>query len=282
MMKQFGSLALALAFIFTLGASSASAGLYTLQDENSSVEIDTSNSSGMYDWYIDGVSSLTQQWFWYRDNTSGMTRELSLDTLTVALEGTTDTDFDGDHDNFFVRFDNRTAQSPATFEIDINYRLAGGLAGSGASDIAETITVNNLTNSALDFTFFQYSDFDLGGVSSNDTIVMTNANTVTQTDGVTTFSETVVTPAATRWELDQYSTTLDRLQDDLVTNLSNATSPVSGNATWAFQWDTIIGGNGSFQISKDKNIRAVPEPATIFLLTTCLLGLAGYRKKEEN
>ncbi len=280
-MKKLSYLASALAFVFAVGVSTAGATVFTLIDENSSVEIDTSGQSGMYDWYVDGVSALQQQWFWYRDNTSGMTRELSLDNLTLDLAGVSDTDFDGDDDNLFVRYDNSTSTSAATFQVEINYRLAGGSAGSAASDVAETITINNLTNSALDFSFFQYSNFDLGD-AGGDTAYMANPNTVTQYDSNVFLSETVVTPVATNWEIDHYSNTLNKLEDDLVTNLSNGTSPFTGDATWAFQWDVIIGGLGSFQISKDKNIRSVPEPATLFLLGTGLLGLAGYRKKEEN
>ncbi len=280
-MKKLSYLASALAFVFAVGVSTAGATVFTLVDENSSVDIDTASSAGTYNWDIDGTGALFQQWFWYRDNTSGMTRELSIDNLNLDLEGTTDTDFDGDHDNLYVRYNNATANSAATFEIEVNYRLAGGAVGSNASDIAETITINNLTSSALDFSFFQYSDFDLGD-AGGDTAYMSNPNTVTQYDANVFLSETVVTPAATNWEIDHYSNTLDSLQDDAVTTLSNGTSPLTGDVTWAFQWDVIIGGLGSFQISKDKNVRSVPEPATLFLLGTGLLGLAGYRKKEEN
>ena len=49
-----------------LGVSfSARAQIVTLADLNSTAQINSSSQSGMFNWYVDGVNQLYQQWFWY-------------------------------------------------------------------------------------------------------------------------------------------------------------------------------------------------------------------------
>ena len=56
-----------LAVTFYLGVpASLRATAITLTSGNSSADINTSTSSGMYNWIIDGTDNLFQQWFWYR------------------------------------------------------------------------------------------------------------------------------------------------------------------------------------------------------------------------
>ncbi len=51
----------------------------TLADGNSSALVDVGSTAGMYNWTVDGVNQLAQQWFWYRtDSVSG---ESALSTL---------------------------------------------------------------------------------------------------------------------------------------------------------------------------------------------------------
>ena len=63
--------------------------------------------------------------------------------------------------------------------------------------------------------------------------------------------------------------TLNKLNDGAATTLSD--TPIGtvigpGNVTWAYQWDFLLQPGGTFQISKDKQITPVPEPAAISLL----------------
>ena len=57
----------------------ASATVVTLSDGNSSVAVSPDTQAGMYNWTINGVNILYQQWFWYRVGDSGP--EKSIDTL---------------------------------------------------------------------------------------------------------------------------------------------------------------------------------------------------------
>ncbi len=265
--------------LFCLGT--AQGALYTLTDDNSSAVIDDSSSAGMTTWTVDGTDHMFQQWFWYR---VGNTAEASIETLVFIVGGTTDTNFDGNHDTLYLKYANDQAESQYT--VEVRFTLDGALPGSRSSDIAEQITISNTGTSSLDFHFFQYTDFDLGGDGPpNDTVQLINANTVRQSDPDWTVAETVVTPAADAFELDFYPITLGRLDTDgVATTLGNAfgVGPVGpGDVTWAFQWDKTISVGNVLQISKDKNL--IPEPATLgLLLIGCLAMLKRKRQKLSN
>jgi hypothetical protein len=77
------------------------AGLFTLVDENSSADFNTDTQANAFDWIVDGVDQLFQQSFWYR---IGNVAEQNVDTLPHPVEGVTDTNFDGNSDTLFVRY----------------------------------------------------------------------------------------------------------------------------------------------------------------------------------
>jgi hypothetical protein len=162
--------------------------------------------------------------------------------------------------------------------------LNGGAAGSGASDLAEQISITNTTDGPLDFHFFQYADFDLGAA---DTAVFTNLNAVQQSNGVSHLTETVVTPVPAHREIAFFPVTLNMLNDGAPTTLSD-TPPIGtvfgpDDVTWAYQWDFVIPQGGTVQISKDKNINTnvVPEPTLVSLLGLAVsLLFAGYRSRQ--
>ena len=250
------------------------AGLFTLVDENSSAVFDTGSQANAFNWTVDGVDQLYQQAFWYR---IGNVAEQSLDTLPHPVEGTTDTNFDGDEDTLFVRYNG------AGFNIDVRYTLDGGLPGSRASDIAEQISISNLGQSPLDFHFFQYADFDLNDTDGGDTAVFVNANTVHQSEGALSVSETVITPAASHREIDFFPATRDELNDGVATTLSD--TPIGtvvgpGDVTWAFQWDFTVQPGNTFIISKDKRLSGVPEPTACALLSIGVGLLLAARRKR--
>jgi hypothetical protein len=96
-----------------------------------------------------------------------------------------------------------------------------------------------------------------------------------------------------RYELATYSATLDKLNDDAITNLAS-TYPAAGNVaslmgpadlTWAVQWDLSLAAGTSYLISKDKlvTLRPVPEPATLgmlLLLAPPALAVRAWRRRR--
>jgi hypothetical protein len=265
---------LAIVGISALLAPNVSAGTFTLTDGNSSTLFETDSEGNQVNWLVDGEDQVFVQGFWYRVGSSG--GESAVSTLPHPVEGVTDTNFDGNADTLFVRYNG------GGFNIETRYSLDGGTPGSRASDLGEQIAIINTGTSPLDFHFFQYVDFDLMNSSEGDSAVFTNANAVRQFQGALRLSEAVITPPATHREINFYPNIIDRLDDLLPTTLSDTpgTGVVlgPGDMTWAFQWDVVIPGGGSFLISKDKNLTGVPEPATLVLISMAGLFLVLRRK----
>jgi hypothetical protein len=266
------SAVLAVAFgVCTLIASRANATLVTLTDLNSTVDIDTGSQAGVYNWTVDGTDHLFQQWFWYRIGSTGP--ESSIDTLGQTSISNTSRILD-------------VTYAGSGLSVNVLYTLTGGSAGSNTSDLAETIRITNTSTEAITLSFFQYSDFDIGGDSGNDYVWYNDSNQIVdQADPNAVLSETVHTPAANRGELAFWPTTLANLTDgdadDLAAgDLDGFSHGVlqttgdfvgPGDVTWAYQWTVTIAAGGSFIISKDKNIAGgppdrgpfVPEPASL-------------------
>jgi PEP-CTERM motif len=242
-------------------AQRSHAGLFTLVDDNSSASFDTASSANMFNWLVDGVDHLFQQAFWFR---VGNVAETSLHTLPIALEGTTDTDFDGNHEHLYVRYNG------AGFIAEVNYALDGGSLGSGASDVGEQITITSTTSLPLDFHFFQYVDLEINATALNDLGFFADPHAVVQYDASLRVAETADAPEPDHREIDFFDVIRNKLNDGLATTLSDTPAVGTvigpGDLTWAFQWDFTLPPQGSFQISKDKIISVVPEPTAIALL----------------
>jgi hypothetical protein len=261
-------------------AASAHATTFTLSDKNSSVQIDDASQSGMFNWTVNGVNQLAQQWFWFRVGSTGP--ESSINTLPLLSATASDTNGNGLNDTLSLSYGNNSTAS--LYRIDVTYSLQGTTA-SGSS-IGETINItNNSTTSPLDFHFFQYSHYTLGNVAGAETEALLNPNTVRVLGTGNLFSETVVTRAPDHYELGltpDSPNTLTRLNDANPTTLSDGpTTRGPGDATWAFQWDQSIAPGATFTISKDKSLQLVPEPGTLTLISVGLLGGLVFLRKRR-
>jgi hypothetical protein len=180
-----------------------------------------------------------------------------------------------------------TTYTSPLFSVRVDYLLNGGLPGSGASAIGETITINNLTGNTLDFHFFQYSDFNLNG-TPNDTLAVLDRSLsglyrgAFQGDGIS-FTETIdagVSPSANHGMVANYPVILGSLNDGNPTTLPDIDGPIGpGDLTFAFQWDLTIGPNGSAIISKTKSLQ-VPEPSAAALVAVGLGAWVLRRRKN--
>jgi hypothetical protein len=256
-------------FVLASSVWQSQAQIVTLVNNNSIAQVNTGSSAGMFYWSVDGQNQLAQQWFWYRigNNAEAPINTISAPTITLPNAQT-----------LYTTYGN------VGYSVQVNYSLTGGLSGSGRSDIGESITINNYTAASLDFHFFQYSDFDLGGVTGGQTIQLGKNlggffNEAQQTGPGATLDEslTVAAPGAQHGEANFFNATLVKLNNGVPDNLNDNAGPLGpGDATWALQWDLLIAPGSSALISKDKYIQLspIPEPSTLALISLGLAGIA--------
>ena len=268
-------LAKAVVVFFALGILLPGAGVaapITLWDLNSSVTVDPNSDDGMFNWRIDGVDHMVQQWFWYRIGPAGPETPVNrLGDLSTKLS---DADFDPNFETLSLRYAGTDVQ------LDVVFTLNGSNPGNHRSDIAESITITNLTGSEMDLHFFQYCNLDLDGTAEDANAEITGGNTAVQRDETVWASETVITPRPSHVQVAFYDAILQSLKDANATTLNDNAGPIGpGDLSWAFQWDFTIGAGESVLVSKDKAI--VPEPATVALIGVGAALLVIRRRKHK-
>ncbi len=256
---------------------SAEAHTRHLNDNNAQVTIGVDDNFGMGQWIVDGVSQMNQQQFWYRNGNSGGEKPISA--LNLLNE-------DQPAANLLnVLYGN------SAFTIEINYTLTGGANGSGYATIGEQIKITNLSANPLDFHFFQYVDFDLGGSDAGDTLYL-NQNlqglfdAVYQNKGSFYFADEIISPGADRGQVNEQSAglvLLHSLNNNSPTTLNNYVGPVTGDAAWAIQWDPVIPVGGYFQIaiSKSAYLVPIPEPSALAIISLGGMLLAMRRSSSS-
>lgn len=259
-------------------AGSAHATIWNIADKNSTAQIDSNAiggiAPGMNRWEVDNLNHLYSQWFWYRTPTD--TQEYRINNLPILFENVFNTNSDPRPDTFTANYGKVNE-----LEIEVSFKISGGTAGSGRSDIAEQISIMNHGSTALSMSFFQYCDFDLANDILDDYVGVANPNAVVQADLLNNFvvTETVVTPAPTTREVSTFALTLIKLDNNVIDNLDGNGGPLDTprvDYTWAFQWDIVIPAGSSFQISKDKNLLPAPSAAAVLGL-----GLVGLKRRRR-
>ena len=253
---------------------SSSAQIVTLTDNNSVAQINTGSQAGMFNWTVDGVNQLAQQWFWFR--VGGVGSEASINTIS----GSTITQPNTKSAN--------VSYANAAYGVSVNYTLNGQAPGSGLSGMGELVRISNFTAAPLDFHFFQYSDFDLGGTPGGQSVVLSKNsftglwNTADHFAPGVALSETVATPGANHAEAGLFPNTLNKLNNGVADTLNDVAGAGPGNVTWAFEWDLTIAPGSSADINKalSLTITQVPEPTSVALISLGLLAFGIKRRKN--
>ena len=189
-----------------------------LSDSNSSMSVDLGSPMGQYNWTVDGVNQLTQEWFSYA---IGAGSPLTLDSIGAAQNvNPQDLNADGNLDTLYAKY------TASDFTVEVTFGLTGGSVGSGMSDLLTNIRIRNTSNTVLPFHFFDSANFDLNGSAPGDSVEVVSNNVVRQTKGLVTVLETVLTPAA-----------------------SQVVVGGPPDATWTLRWDTDIRPGGTLLIS---------------------------------
>jgi len=274
--------------VVAASATKSEAVSINLSDQNSSATIDDTGTYdgsdpariGMVNWTVDGQNQLYQQWFWFR---IGSGADAPINSMTSLGSLATDTFLSS------PGLDTATmAWANANLQVNVTYTLAGNSLLSDQSHLNEVITIKNLSTSALDLHFFQYSDFDLNGTIGDDTVEVgpgsLGTNTVVQTDPALAgaeLSETVTSPGPDHYEVNTWANTRNSLNDGAPTTLNDNAGALTGDVTWAFQWDRTLNPGESLNISKDKRVNPIPEPASLLLFGLGLIGTAGAARRRK-
>jgi hypothetical protein len=249
---------------------------FTLNSGNSVVQIKADSTAGMTSYLVDGVNQVKGQWFYYSVGTSVAESPIeSIGPLTWVQSAANSLDLSYDNLQYRAR---------------VVYTLTGNTPGSGKSKLNEAITFLNKPESTGDLVlrFFDYSDFDLTGVSGGQSlqffttpIPVTRVNRFNQTMGANWLNATISsgTNYPSNVEAALYSQTLAKLTDLDLDTLSGAMGPVSGDVTGTFEWDVTLKPGYSLTISKLYDMQ-IPEPSAAGLLA---LGLAAalYRRNRN-
>ncbi len=233
----------------------------TLTHENSEIGIDTGRLDTVFFWTVDGVEHLVEQSLHYR--TGDMTEELVVNNDNLDE---TDSVVGEDDRSLFVELKEDSDPDPgetSAFTITLDYELIGGLEDSGVSKFIQRINITNTQDSdTLNFTLFEYDDFDLDDSDDDDAVTITPSIAATGVD---------VTP---------FGDILDLLQDgemDDFTLTSDDLGP-GEDLEFAFQSDFVIEAGQSVELVKTQLI--VPEPGTATLAIGLLAtGLISNRRR---
>jgi len=263
--------------------------VYTLTDNNSTAIVDPNSQAGMSHWDLQGQNQLQQQWFWYgTDGGAVQSIDKISPTPVVVMTGTREL--------------TATYINAGGYSVGIDYLLTGGpvvaVGDTAVSDIGETIKISNLSAAPLVFHFYQYSYFNLNGLSK-DTVqlgknprglyndaLQQNVGPANTSAGLT---ETVTTPGANEGEVNFYNhgvgDTLAKLNGGGPVTLGApyGAGPIGTNAvTWALEWDLNIAVGGSAIISKDKSLQVVivPEPASLAVLGLGATAFSLWRRRQ--
>jgi hypothetical protein len=254
---------------------------YSLSDGGSTATLNLgagTGNLGMNSWTVlSGQNQLDQQWFWYSVNGSAPQPINTIGGLTTTPSGAND---------LTVTYQN------SLLSVNVDYTLNGNGVNSGSADIMEYIWINNLTSDqTLNVSFFQYSNFNLLRNNNNTVSIYgspgayTGAFQSTGTPGGSGIAEVILAPSANHGETALVPTTLNELNNPANTNyfnLSDNTSAVTGDVSWAFQWDATLNPGDEEDISKDKGLQVsvVPEPTSMGLIALGMgaLGLARRRQ----
>jgi hypothetical protein len=214
----------------------------TLSNNNSVVQINPTSEDGMFSWTVDGTNQMYQHWFWLRQGSSGP--QTSFDQLGAPLGLS------------YTATNAGILYLPPGLNVNLGFWLTGGAPGSFASEVVESIMIQNTASTPVTLHLFDYADFDLAGLSEGDTLSFPGTNIVLQQGKGMTATQTVQGSTPNYWEGSWYSIALDEIQGTSPVTLSDELIPPEpGDQTFAYQWGFTLGAGQTFTINLTNSIQ---------------------------
>ncbi len=268
-------LCVSIAAVIGLSTAANATSVETLTDQNSTLTVDLGSDAGLSSWTINGINQLHQEWLWYRIGDTGPQHPLSDLVLSWSLASNGNRN-PGNERLVAIYQDTPLTQAP-NLEIELDLVLTGAPTGSPTSDLAATISIRNLKSSGnLNIHLFQYGNFDLSATPNDNTVGFPSAPSVRQTDGATfVTAEMVTSPLPDTKQIAYADTIYQNLKNVQGYNLVASTGTLTGDVTWAYQWNLNVGAGGQATISQDTNFaQSVPLPASVWMGGGLLVGIA--------
>ncbi len=145
-------------FVLALFAASiiqTKAQVYSISAANASLQIDLAGpNAGLSDWAVNNnVSQLNQQWFYYSIGSGPLQ---SIDTISPWTTPT------GNTSSLTEIYSDSSVKATAGFSL--------GPVGVGQSQLSTSLALQNLTGTNGAFHLYQFSYFDLGGISGGQNV----------------------------------------------------------------------------------------------------------------
>lgn len=250
---------------------------YNFGTRNTSLQLDVTSGPGvgLSDWAINGVSQLQSQWFYYSVG-SGVVN--SIDTVGPASAAS----FGGSViAGVIINTNISTSFTSSSLNVGSTFSLQSQSAGSPKASLSTTLTLQNTSGTNEVLHLYQFSDFDLNGVTGGQNVQFAGTTSpflVTQTGvgaGPLTGSFSALA-GGNPTTVEEIAGIVDGTQFGLINGnvaplfANTQLSAGAGDVEYAYEIDATLLNGQTLTVSE---LQTVPEPSSLALISSGILAL---------